>query len=130
MRSHARFLISLPLLHSWADRLTSGVRPRHSFASIESALQAWGGFAPRRDRFARAVAAVEAVIVIDKSTRPTFYLTEGRNYVGVLDDDGVRLVRIQGHKMRARHRAAGFTARTPVQGKSLPDDNLPFGLDF
>jgi hypothetical protein len=106
------------------------VAPRLPFASIEAALQAWGGLALRRDRFTRAAAAVEAVIAIDKSTRPTFYLTAGRNYVGVLDDEGVRLVRIQGRKVRARHRAAGFTARTAVAGKSLPDDNLPFGLDL
>lgn len=101
---------------------------RTVFTSLEHALVECEGFTGHPDSLLRAVVAVEAVIRLDNTQCPIFYLTFGRNFVGVLGDDGQRIARVNGLKVRARHCAEGFSQRIPVPGKSLPDDNLPFGL--
>jgi hypothetical protein len=64
------------------------VSSRTHCSSIEEALRAWGTFSSHPDRFSRAVVAIADVIAMDGSTQPTFYVTAGGHYVGVLADGG------------------------------------------
>lgn len=95
------------------------VRDLHG--TIEDALRSWGKFDSQPHRVRATISVVNSVIAADGSLSPTFYVTSGRSYVGVLADDGHRLLRIQGRQIWSRCRIDGMLPRvTP------PDDDLPY----
>ena len=98
---------------------------RTYYDTIDDALREWGRFELYPHRRSAAVQVVDKVIAADGPRAPTFYVTGGRNYVGVFADDGHRLVRIQGRQIWSRWGIDGVSMRvTP------PDEDLPYRWDL
>lgn len=98
---------------------------RSHHGSLDDALREWGAFEHHPDRRATTAAVVAKVIAADGSKTPSFYVTGAGSYVGVIGDDGHRLVRIQGRQIWSRCHIEGMSPRvTP------PDQDLPFRWDL